>query len=54
MIENNNINLEDLIDTTSFEDFCNSINKGFESINNLMCFIETKNKNIIDIIENGR
>lgn len=54
MIENNNINPEDLIDTMPFVDFCNSINNGVESINNLMCFIETKNKDIIEIIENGR
>jgi hypothetical protein len=45
---------KELIDTIPFDEFCNKVNKSFDSINALMQLIKSGNDDIIKVIEDGR
>jgi len=45
---------KELIDTIPFDEFCDKVNKSFDSINALMQLIKSGNEDVINIIENGR
>lgn len=45
---------KELIDTIPFDEFCNKVNKSFDSINAIMQLVKSGNKDIINIFENGR
>lgn len=44
---------KELIDTMPFDEFCDNINKSFDSINAMMQLVKSGNETVINIIENG-